>query len=40
MKKLNDYLIDSPVIVKYTKIANIVEIAYLIFENEIEYALI
>jgi hypothetical protein len=40
MQKLNDSLIDSPMIVKYTKLANIVEIAYLILENEIEYDLI
>jgi hypothetical protein len=40
MQKLNDALIDSPVIVKYTKLANNLEIAYLMLENEIEDALI
>ena len=40
MQKLNDSLIDFPVIVKYTKVAIIIEIAYLMLENEIEYALI
>jgi hypothetical protein len=40
MQKLNDALIDSPVIVTYTKIANNLETAYLMFENEIADALI
>jgi hypothetical protein len=40
MQKLNDALIDSPVIVKYKKLANILEISYLMLENEIADALI
>jgi hypothetical protein len=40
MEKLNDSLLDSPTIVKYTKLANILEISYLMLENEIEDALV
>jgi hypothetical protein len=40
MQKLNDALIDSLVIVKYTKLANNLEISYLMLENEITVALI